>query len=782
MAQELAIAAKGLVTAPNPLLVPKDALTTALNLIIDRPGFIQSRRGFDRATGALGGSIWRLFVSQGKLWANWGNATTASSLSYYDGSTSWTTLSGTFSNASNARMRTADANGNTYATTSSGVFRLDSGFAATSAGMPKALGIDAAGPAAVLSTSTPRFLSDGYCVAYRAIIGTKDAGGNLLLGAPSSRTIIANSSQVSGYSAGSAAQVTCRVLLPKQNNSTTDLTTSYFVQLYRSAQVANGTTPSDELQQVFEGYLSSTNISNGYIDIVDGTPDAQRGGYLYTNEETGDDGVTTGVAGVANEPPPIGREVAYWRNCLWLGRTTGRQHLSFQILGVGSGGLAAGDTLTIAGVTYTAIAPGAPAANQFVVDTTATASENIARAAQNLVTAINKSASNSTIYAYYVSGDSPDAPGKIYLETRALSGSGFTAVASASGSTGYLPSLASAVSSSADAYTNRLMFSRGGLPEAFPPLNTLSVGPTDATILRAIPLQDSLFVFTDRGLYRVTGDDYSDFRVREFDSTAILFARECVAALDDDLYAWCENGILRINEAGVESVSRDIDFDLVQLMKTATRDVLDRHAFLVAQPADHRLLLWCPRTSSDSIARFAYCLNIQTLAWTKWQHADVSGNPDGRSCGAYSTVDRLLYLADAQNADGYIYAEKRGFVSADYKETLSDGAAYGMTRTATWATQDGGNAGLLKQWTEAQFLFGDSPPTAMSITFATEFASESVSPAGSGSLRMQRMPVGVAAGRGTRLAVTLSNSEQNQGFDVSGLSVFFRPLSSRGMK
>lgn len=779
MAQELAITARGLVTTPNPAALPKDALTQALNVIIDRPGLIQSRRGFSRGMGA-GSGIHKVFLANGRLWVNRGSST-ATLLSYWDGS-AWQTVSGTYSNATAERMRTADARNNVYATTGAGVVRIDASNGVNAAGMPKALGLDRYGPAAVL-TGTGGFLTDGYQCAYRAVIGTKDASGALLLGAPSDRSVITNANGTTGWSAGVARNVVARVLLPKQNNTaSTALTTSYFLQLYRSNAVLSGTTPSDEMQLVFEAYLSSTDITNGYVDVTDIQPDSLKGGYLYTSPENGDEGLTQGVSGVANNPPPTAKDVAYFADCLWYANTSGRQFLQIQILGTGSTGLAAGHTLTVGGVTYTAIAPGTPAANEFVVQTAGTATENLQATAQNLVAAINKSASNTTLWAYYISGES-DAPGKILLEARTLSGSSFTAQASANG-TAYLPALTSAVSSVAESFPNGIYFSRASLPEAVPPLNLLRVGPDSGSIIKIQRSRSSLFVFTDRGLYRVTGSNFSSFAVSEFDLTVILQARESVVELDGDIYAWTTQGVARINDSGIAYVSQDIDFDLRDLVLDATPATVNRYAFAVAHPAEHRYILCYPHTSASTGCAYAYVFNIRTLAWTQWRFNLSTGDLDDRSCGVFSTEDKLLYLADDNGGfDSYLYSERSAFTTADYQDAGSNGVAAGFTRAVTWAPQDGGNPALLKHWQETQLVWGSLAPQSCSLVLTGDYGGESPSISGTHAANsVTRCHVGQAAARSPRLTVQLIANNAEDGFDVAGLSVFFRPLTSRSIK
>jgi hypothetical protein len=808
-ASVLQVNARGLVTAPNPLLVPRDALIVADNVVFERPGYIQSRRGLKRYTYGVGGQTWAVVPYAQQVVANYGTAGGAVNLranSSSDGTGTWASISGSVWNdpSLGERMHGAEALGSLYLTCQQGVQKL-TGTTLIPAGLPKSIGLDRYGPTNVL-VDTGGFLADGQCVAYRAVVG-RGTGGNIQLGAPGSRNVVANATGTTGYGAGVARNATVRVLLPKANNTaSTALTTDYFIQLYRSGQVAVGQTPSDEMQLVFEAYLTATNISNGYVDVTDKQPDALRGAYLYTNPNTGEEGVRVGILN-ANAPPPTAWDVAMWRDCAWYadrarGATgSGRQRLVFQILGTGTGGLAVGNTFTIAGVTYTAISPptppAVPAANQFAVESSGTASANIEATATNLVAAINKSASNTTVYAYYVSGSAPDAPGKVLVESRLDTGSPFTALASANG-TAYVPSLAVAASSTADGAGNRLYFSKPGQPEAVPVVNFLEVGPTGSNILRIIPLGSQLYVVTDAGLYRVLGSDYTNWDVNPVDLTCICAAPETCCTLDGSLFFLTSQGAVEVTEGSVSYISGDIDSDLRTVLQSLLYNPstggrpLALYAFAVAHLLDHRVLFWLPASVSATACSYAYVYDRRARSWSRWYRtASDLASAQTHSCGCYSQGGPTavgMTLGGNATADGWCFIERRAFSKNDYADSTDAGATTTIKRSVTWAYQDAGDAAAGKHWREVQFLFGDDRPRAVTVTLATETqaattAEETASVTTTYSTpvnnKMHRLPVGRDCGRAARMAVTLASAELSLGFDVAGMALHFRPYGPR---
>ncbi len=139
MAKPPILKAKGLFTHPNLLSeVPEGALVVADEVVIDREGVIQPRRGFSALAGAAGGTINRITEYQDKLILHHGTGTIA----YRNGSV-WTDLSGTFAppSTTTAKTRFAQANQNLYFTTSAGVKKMATyATAPIAAGAPRAIG------------------------------------------------------------------------------------------------------------------------------------------------------------------------------------------------------------------------------------------------------------------------------------------------------------------------------------------------------------------------------------------------------------------------------------------------------------------------------------------------------------------------------------------------------------------------------------------------------------------------------------------------------------------
>ncbi len=91
----------------------------------------------------------------------------------------------------------------------------------------------------------------------------------------------------------------------------------------------------------------------------------------------------------------------------------------------------------------------------------------------------------------------------------------------------------------------------GNQPEAFPAFNTLDVGASGMKILKCVECKESLLVFKEDGLFRVTasGDTLS---AEKLDSTLSLWAKDSAVACGDKVMAWTTKGVALIGEHGVE--------------------------------------------------------------------------------------------------------------------------------------------------------------------------------------------------------------------------------------
>lgn len=330
MSQVLMLRAKGIHSFKNALSeIPEGALEEALNVVIDRDGVIEPRRGFFQYTDAE-------FVNVPKQVLNYKNR-----LLVHQGTTisfEESTLDGNFDNFNGVyeeivpgrRIRGIEANGNFYFTSSDGIKKISAGTAndfttasgfITQSGGPKALDIQAE-----IDYSQSGFFTFYSKVAYKVVWGKTDNNENLILGAPSSRVVIENKDGVN------SAIVNLTVPVPEDV-----VDTAFFYQIYRTpvVQAANlndlaDLDPGEEFNLVFEEFITAPQITAGIVETVDITPEDFRanGTFLYTNPVSGE-GVDQ-----SNEAPPFAKDIELYKGYTFYANTSTRQQLFLSFLSV----------------------------------------------------------------------------------------------------------------------------------------------------------------------------------------------------------------------------------------------------------------------------------------------------------------------------------------------------------------------------------------------------------------------------------------------------------------
>lgn len=198
----------------------------------------------------------------------------------------------------------------------------------------------------------------------------------------------------------------------------------------------------------------------------------------------------------------------------------------------------------------------------------------------------------------------------------------------------------------------RLYFSKTGIPEAVPLLNYLDIGGANYPIRRIVTVGNSLFVFKDDGLFRITGYDTGSLQVEPFDPTVKLLATNSVAKLANAIYCWTNQGVVAINESGVQVVSRPIDAALQPLVPS----LVANNAFAAGVGYEsERLYLLCLTTG-------IYVYNLLAQAWTFWTFANVRGGL------VDATGDRLVLWPQSSQ---YYRLEQKARTDADFYDAAS---------------------------------------------------------------------------------------------------------------
>lgn len=639
--QVLNLKVSGLYTNPNQFSeIPQGALSIAENVVIDKGSVIESRRGFEKYGTALS-DIDSIHDYQDKLIVNYDT-----SLAYdSDGSGTWVNYSGSYEPPSGFKMRSVKQSSNFYFTTDAGIKKLSSiSGTVASAGVPKCLDGEIS-----LSGTTGGWLSNNHTVAYRMVLGIQDTNNNLILGSPSGRAIVNNS--LSG-----TRSTTVKFYIPS------GLSTSYFYQVYRSATTSSASiTPNDELQLVYENNLTSSDITNGYIQFNDIRPDSLKGAFLYTN--AGQEGILQ-----SNDQPPLACDICNYKQMVFFANTTTKQRKIFTLIGTTAttgtvGSLSSGDTITIGGVVYTGGAAENVATRTFQVFTSGTPSANIENTCFSLLRVINQTTSNTTYYGYYISGYN-DLPGQMLIEERGIGGNAITFTSSnGSAFNPVIPSSGTSYTTDNEETQNRVYYSKQGQPEAVPIVNYFNLGSKDFPIQRIVPLRDSIFVFKEDGIFRILGEDPTSLRTQIFDNTATIIGANTAVELANTIYLYSDQGVVSCSDNGVSIMSLPIEDQLFQL-EVLTGFVSTAHA--VSYESDRKYIFFTKTLAGDATATQAWVYNQVTNAWTKWLLT--------ATCGY--VFDAKMYFG---GANGYVYKERKSYSISDYKDEDYDVTITGVT-------------------------------------------------------------------------------------------------------
>lgn len=647
MEQTLVLKNKGLYTLPNEYNTqntPDGALTIADNVVIDKDNVVECRRGYSEefTLSDSNDRVVNIYFYQGKMLLQHDT----NKLGYVNSGT-LTDYTGTYVTPSSdlGRIRFVEAQSNLFFKTSAGVYKLDAYNSTPKlAGVPKALDIKIS-----LNASVSGFLTVNNQIAYRCVWGIKDANSNLLLSAPSQRAVLINPA------AGSLSNVDLVITIPR------NITTDYFFQVYRSElSGSESTEPSDELYLVYEAFPSGTDITNGYVSFTDVTPTSLVGATLYTSPSQ--EGILQ-----SNETPPLAKDIEQFKNHMLYANIESRHRYFLNLISVGGTGLVANDTITIAGITYTGKAVENIANKEFAIVTTGTPSTNIRDTAESLIRVVNRTITSNPINMFYLSGVD-DLAGKMLIEEIGIGGNSFQVSSSRGGA--FSPSISTAKTSTKDTLPNAIYISKIQQPESVPLVNQLLIGNKSDQIKRVKALRDSTFVFKDDGIFRITGDSVSNFRVDLLDSTTKLISADSVESVNNQIYALTNQGVVSVSDTGVAVVSRNIENEFFELLGK-DKTGLSKYSFAIPYESDRKYILFTISDKSQTIPQQAYVFNVFTNAWTRWILT--------KTCGIINNSDDLLYLGSGTKA--VVNKERKSFDFTDFVDEFLSKTVVSATST-----------------------------------------------------------------------------------------------------
>lgn len=282
-----------------------------------------------------------------------------------------------------------------------------------------------------------------------------------------------------------------------------------------------------------------------------------------------------------------------------------------------------------------------------------TPSQQLEQIARSMVDVINEE--DDIVYAYYNSGYN-DVPGQVLFEQQDITGPAFYLTASEGNQFNpTLPTSGTTISSSNEVSPNRIYYSKLQQPEAVPLANYIDVGPKDREIKRIIALRDSLFIFKEDGIYRLSGET-APFTVASFDFSALMLAPDTAVVLNNQIYCLTTQGVCVITDTGNSVISRPIENLLLQVTRMGYS--YKTSGFGVSYETDRSYILFLPTSSNDEVATQAYRYNTFTNCWCKW---DVTA-----TCGLVNFADDTLYIGAGDI--NYVEKERKSLTRSDHAD------------------------------------------------------------------------------------------------------------------
>lgn len=564
------------------------------------------------------------------------------------------------------RMKFAEANEKLFFTTALGIKALENSSAPTlvAIGLPKPFNVETRTALYNAGSATPNWMSDDNQLSVRATFIKRDDRNNVQEGPPSEAAILVNTTGTGGRA------VRVHIGLPAE------VIAGHGYRIYLTeTSGGDDVHPGDEHWLVFEGAVTSTDITAGYIEKTITNIEAVLSDVpLYTNPNSGD-GLTA-----SKLPPPRAKDLCYWDNRLWGFGVTTKKRVEFTLLGVDNSGGAGtgldgvyirltdadGNSLvrlnyqsTIATPTYDTASGDWWVPLDFA---SSSASDRVKNTAKALVWTIN--ISQSAVRAYYV--DAADGwPGQIVVEEAGFGSDGFGVMTGTPSQTTYSPAVAvggdGVIYARSDDWGHWAWHTEADEPEAWPLANFIPIGKRGKNILRGVPLRDSIVCWMDDGTIHLIRGRGGNYRVDQLESTANLVGPDTIDIANNQLWAFTDQGFAFVTEAGVGLVGLPVDADTRTLFGPAL-DTAKLRSFGFAYETERLYCVWVPERAGQTYCSLGYLYNYVTKSWTRWVM--------DRNCGRVNPVTKTLYMGDVSGPE--VWKERKTLTQADYCDEEAD--------------------------------------------------------------------------------------------------------------
>ncbi len=294
--------------------------------------------------------------------------------------------------------------------------------------------------------------------------------------------------------------------------------------------------------------------------------------------------------------------------------------------------------------------------------------------ARALVRAINRDTS-SVVYANYVSGTA-DVPGQMLFQSQGFTDPIYVATSSSTTSLAFSPVPPTSFAAGTQVYSTNstlpgaFFASKYKEPEAVPLIYKFPVGSDAKRILRIVALRDSVVIVKEDGVFRMTGDNPSNFAITILDETVICVAKNSVKVLNNQAAFLSNQGVCLVTESSVQIVSRELN-DAIQPI--LGQSGLSAQTSAIAYETEFLYLLTTTEPNTTT-ASTVYAYNVLTGSWSNWDTLFTQGiiGPSD-VCYYFGTANDIMRERKKQT--------KLDYVGQNYTTTLATLASNGLSGT-----------------------------------------------------------------------------------------------------
>jgi hypothetical protein len=232
------------------------------------------------------------------------------------------------------------------------------------------------------------------------------------------------------------------------------------------------------------------------------------------------------------------------------------------------------------------------------------------------------------------------------------------------------------LSSYTDPRTNRIHYSKIEQPEAVPPDNFFFAG--SGSVLKLWGTQDSLFAFCTDGIFRIDGDG-DDWAVRPFDPDVVLLHADAVDSMDDTIFAFTTAGLVSVADSGgVQKMSAPV-------LATNYRGIWSSDPPLSQTRASAQIA--CDKQNYEVWLNF----NYEGIGWL--------------GTLIWSTITKTFVTQSEETPRSIVYAPSVGSIILGLENLRRYDSTGFMPTFVVFNAIYGDDLGVLKQWIDVTLFF-----------------------------------------------------------------------------